>query len=233
LCGCRILEYSKPEQPPHDAELYAAYRQTELKASSSYDVLTTIHQPQYELLSQSKSVIASWGQKRKGYKVWFNMVAFDENELTAKRKYIFIVDDRRNLLEEPRKDLSFDCEMVLDRSVIHAPYANESARRIAILRRVRKNADKDRAEVGSDNRMLDVSGMLVNQALDAVLVELDSSPVLALKLSDPAGTDFSHINLGRGKIQTLVENSVVTVKIRLGSPAKKWKKSLREAAREK
>jgi hypothetical protein len=89
------------------------------------------------------------------------MVAFDENELTAKRKYIFIVDDRRNLLEEPRKDLSFDCEMVLDRSVIHAPYANESARRIAILRRVRKNADKDRAEVGSDNRMLDRPALIL------------------------------------------------------------------------
>ncbi|MHC4665570.1 MAG: hypothetical protein ACYS9T_06380 [Planctomycetota bacterium] len=227
------MEYFKPEKPPYEAELYVAYWRTELKVSSSYDVLTAIHQPQYELLSQSKSVIASWGQKKKGYKVGFNMVAFDENELTAKRKYIFIVDDRRNLLEEPRKDLSFDCEMVLERSVIHAPYANENARRIAILKRVKENARKDRGEVGSDNKMLDISGMLVNQALEAVLVELDSSPALASKLSEPAGVDFSHINLGRGKIQILVENNVATVKMRLGSPAKKWEKSLGEAAEEK
>ncbi|MHC4604369.1 MAG: hypothetical protein ACYS6W_13675, partial [Planctomycetota bacterium] len=217
LCGCAIVEYFKPEGPPYDEELSQRYNRTKLKESSSADVLTAIHMPEYELLSQSTSVIASSGQKKKGHKIWFNMVAFDENELTAKRKYLSIVDDRPNILEEPRKYFSFDCEKVLESEVLEEPYANENTRRIAILKQVLANVRKDIGEVSSDNKMLAVSGMLINQALETVLVKLDSSPVLATKLSEPGGVDFSHINLGRGKIQMLVEDDIVTVKMRLGS----------------
>jgi len=224
LCGCAIVDYFKPEGPPYDEELFERYNSTKLKESNSADVLVAIHRPEYELLSQSTSVIASSGQKKKGHKIWFNMVSFDENELTAKRKYIFIVDDRPNILEEPRKYFSFDCEMVLESEIREEPYANENARRIAILKQVLANVRKDVGEVGSDNKMLDVSGMLINQALETVLVKLDSSPVLATKLSESAGLDFSHINLGGGKIQMLVDDDIVTVKMRLGSLVKNFEK---------
>jgi len=220
LCGCSVVEYFKPEKPPYDQELYESYNQTKLKISSSADVLATIHKPEYELLSQSKSVIASLGQKKKGYKTWLNMVAFDEDELTAKRRYIFIVDDRPNLMEEPRKKLSFDCEMVLEGEVLDRPYANENERRIAILRQLLENVRKDVDEVGTDNRMVAISGMMTNQALETVLVKLDSSPVLASRLSESAGVDFSHISLGKGKIQALMEDDIIKVKMRLGSAVK-------------
>jgi hypothetical protein len=226
--GCSIVEYFKPEGPPYDVELYHVYDQTKLKVSTSADVLVTIHRPEYELLSHSESVIASVGQKKKGRKTWCNMVAFDENELTANRKYLLIVDDRPNLLEEPRKSLSFDCEMVLERQILAEPYASENARRIAILKRVRENTGRDKDEVGPDNNMLDICGMLANQALEAALVKLDSSPVLASKLDEPAGVDFSHINLGRGKIRMLFEDDIVKVKMRLGRLIKKWEKSPEE-----
>ena len=224
LYGCSVLEYFQPERPPYDEQLSECYRRTKLKESSSADVLAAIHIPEYELLSQSKSVVASSGQKKKGHKIWFNMVAFDENELTAKRKYLFIVDDRPNILEDPKKELSFDCEMVLESEVLEKPYANENARRIAILNQVLANVRRDIDEVGQDNKMLDVGGMLINQALETVLVKLDSSPALATRLNEPAGVDFSHINLGRGKIQMLVENDIVKVKMRLGSLVKKFEK---------
>jgi len=230
LFGCSVLEYFKPEKPPYDHELYESYNQIRLKISSSADVLSTIHRPEYELLSQSKSVVASLGQKKKGYKIWFNMAAFDENELTARRKYIFIVDDRRNLLEETRKSVSFDCEIALESKVLDEPYANENARRIAILKQVLENVRRDKDEVGSDNKMLDICGMLINQALEAALVRLDSSPVLASKLSEPAGIAFSHINLDRGRIQMLIRGDIVKVKMRLGRLVKKWEKSLKKAA---
>jgi len=230
LCGCRYLEPFEPEKPPYDQELYEVYDRTILTLSSSADVLMNIHKPEYrELLSQSESVVASLGQKKKGRKLWFNMVAFDENKLTAKRKYIFIVDDKPNIMEEPRKNLSFDCEMVLGTEVLDTPYANENARRIAILRRVQENVRKDKDEVGLDNKTLDVCGMMANQALGAALVKLDSSPVLASKFSDPAGVDFSHINLGKGRIQMLVEDDIVKVKMRLGSAVKKWDTSIEKA----
>ena len=222
--GCSVVEYFKPEKPPYDQELYESYNQTKLKISSSSDVLATIHKPEYEMLSQSKSVIASLGQKKKGYKTWLNMVAFDENELTAKQKYIFIVDDSPNLMEEPRKNLSFDCEMVLEDEVLNRPYANENERRIAILRQVLENIRKDIDEVGIDNRMVAISGMMINQALETVLVKMDSSPVLASKLNEPGGVDFSHISLGNGKIQALMEDDIIKIKIRLGSAAKQFEK---------
>jgi hypothetical protein len=188
------------------------------------DVLATIHKSEREVLSQSRSVIASAGQKKKGRKIWLIMVAFDETGSTARRKYILITDDRPNLMEDARKSLTFDCEMVLDSEVLDEPYADENARRIAILRRVLENARDDTGEVGPDNKTLDICGMLTKQALAAVLVELDSSPVLASKLSDPAGLDFSHLSFGKGKVQMLVDDDIVKVKMRLGRLVKHFEK---------
>ncbi len=224
LYGCSVLEFFQPEGPPYDEQLSQRYHRTKLKESSSADVLTAIHKHELELLSRSTSVVAVSGQKKKGHKMWFNMVAFDENEPAAKRKYLFIVDDRPNILEEPRKHLRFDCEMVLESEVLEKPYTDENARRIAILKQVLANVRRDIDEVSSDNKMLDTGGMLINQALETVLVKLDSSPVLATRLSEPAGVDFSHINLGRGKIQMLVEDDIVTVKMRLGALVKNFEK---------
>jgi hypothetical protein len=220
--GCRYFDSWGREKPPYDAQFHESYEQTLLRMSSSAEVLTTIHIPESELLSQSKSVVASVGQKENGYKTWLKMVAFDENRLTAKRKYLMIVDDRLDLMEQPKKSMSLDCEMVMDREILDNPYANENARRIAVLREVLQNARRDSGEVGPDNKTIDICGMLINQALEAALAELDSSPALAVKLSQPVGLDFSHITFGRGKIQMLVHLDVVKVKMRLGRLVKNW-----------
>jgi len=218
LCSCSIGDYFEPLVPPYDKELSASYRQTKLKESNSADVLTTIHKPEYEMLSQSKSVIASIGQKKKGHKIWCNIVAFDENELTAKRKCFFLVDEKaKNLLIWPGRRLIFDSEMVLETEVLDEPYANENARRIAILRRVLENIRGDVDEVATDNKMIGVCGMLINQTLETVLQKLDESPVLASKLSDADGFGFDHITLGKGNITMSVTDDIVNVKVRLGS----------------
>ena len=80
----------------------------------------------------------------------------------------------------------------------------------------------DIAEVGQDNKMLNDSGMMVNQALGTVLVKLDSSPTLASRLHEPAGLLFDHVSFGKGKIQMVVTYDIVTVKIRLGSLVRKF-----------
>ena len=218
LCGCAVRGFLMPERPPYDAEIAQSYSQTELKISTSADVLATIHKPEYELLSQSRSVIASVGQKKKGREIWLNMVAFDENELTAIRKYFFVIDEKPKglmMLIRPRRKLMFDSEMILQADVLDEPYANENARRIAILKRVLENARKDIKEVSPDNKMIVVCGMLINQSLEASLVELNSSPVLASRLSEPAGVEFSHMTLDKGKIQMVVADDIVSVKIRM------------------
>ncbi|MHC4498608.1 MAG: hypothetical protein ACYS21_05780 [Planctomycetota bacterium] len=226
--GCSWLEYVKKDKPPSDAELYSSYYQTVLQVSTSRDVLSAIHRPEYELLSYSTSVVASIGQKRKGRKIWFNMVAFDESSLTARRKYIFITDDRPNPMEEPRQDLIFDCEAVLDPAIFAKPYASETARRIAILEQVQKDVRKDVSEVGADNKMLDTCGMMVNQAFGAALVKLEGSPAAAWRLTEPGGAEFSHINLDRGRIQLTLKDNTVIVKMRLGRQVQMWEEALEE-----
>ena len=237
LCGCvavDVAEFFTPAGPPDCNEAYEGYYKTELKTSNSADVLTMINLPEYELLSQSKSVVASVGQKKKGYKTWFKMVAFDENEMTARRKYFFVVDERpKALFVEPWEGVRFDSEVVLESEVLDEPYADENARRIAILRWVLENFRKDIDEVEQDNKTLAISGMLVNQAFEAVLVKLDSSPALATELSDEGGLGFEHISFDKGKIRMVIADDIVSIKIRLGSFTKKLKISFEEDIVEK
>ena len=227
LCSCTFFDvktFALPEGPPSYRQLLDNYRQTKLKTSGAADVLAM---SQSGLLSQSKSVIAVSGQKKEGYKSWFSMVAFDENELTAQRKYLFVVDERpKFLFVEPWEALSFDCEMVLARELLDKPYANENAKRIAVLKQVKENASKDVHELGLDNKNLAVSGMMINQALQTALVKLDSSPSLAGALSEEQGLEFEHISFDKGRLRMLLADDIVSVRVRLGSLVKKYKVSL-------
>lgn len=237
LSGCSVYEYLKPEKRPYDVQLYEIYSRTQLRVSTVSDVKAfgIAYQPENELLSQSESVIASQGQKRKGTKIWFNMVSFDQNKQTVNRKYIFIVNDKINLLEDPKKHLSFDCAMVLESEDLIGPYANENAFRIALLKRIKQNIRADINQVASDNKMLDICGMMVNQSFEAAQVKLNSSGVYASKLKNPAGMEFSHMSFDKGRIRLLFESDkevneliagdIVSVKLRLGKAAKKMAKS--------
>jgi hypothetical protein len=216
LCGCSYVEPAGSLLPPYEDA--SGYRQTKLKESSSADVLAVITKPKDELLSQSKSVVASLGHKKGGHKLWCNMVAFDENELTAKRKCFFLVDEKaESFLMWPKRRLIFDTEMVLEAEVLDEPYANENARRIAILRQVMESTRQDVDEVTPDNKMIGICGGLINQTLTTVLQRLEESPVLASKLSDDKGFGFDHITLGKGNIAMNVTDDIVKVKVRLGS----------------
>lgn len=218
LCGCAAVDYVKPEGPPYEKQLTQSYYQTRLNVSTSADVLTTIHKPEFELLSQSKSVVASSGQKKKGHKIWLKMVAFDENDLTAKRKYFFVVDEKpKSLWVQPKRRLRFDGKMALEAEVFDEPYANESARRIAILRQVLRNVRKDIDEVGPQDKNLITCGMLISQTLETILVKLDASSELASRLSTTKGLDFDHITLGAGIVWMSVIGDTVNVRIKVSS----------------
>jgi hypothetical protein len=218
LCGCAVVDYFKPEKPPYDEQLSESYENTILKVSRAADVLAVIHKPQYELLTQSKSVIASSGQKKKGHEIWFNMVAFDENALTAKRKYFFLVDEKpKSFWVQPKRKLQFDSEMVMGPELFNEPYVNDNAKRIAILRKVLANAHGDIYDVGADDKNLSICVALINQTMNTILVKLESSPVLATRLNPSGGLDFDHITLGAGKIWLGAAGDIVNVRIRVDS----------------
>jgi len=93
-----------------------------------------------------------------------------------------------------------------------------------VLKNVLDNLQKDAAELvgdvnapGQDNRMLDVSVMLIKQVFETALLDLDGSPVSATKLSDPNGVEFDHLNFGAGRIRVQAEGNTVIVRIRLGA----------------
>lgn len=214
LCGCSVGE--QIASSPSEKEVSSAYNQTTLKESTSADVLEVIAKPEGGLISQSKSIIASQGTNKKGYKLWFSMVAFDENALTAKRKSFFVVDEKKeSLLIWPRRKLVFNAEMVLEPKVLDEPYANENARQVAILKQVTEDMRKDVAEISPDNKKIAICGGLINQTLGTVLYRLEESPVLASKLSDPNGFEFDHMTLGKGHITMNVTDDIAEVKVKL------------------
>ena len=234
LCGCSVDQYFQPQELSYE-KLAASYYQTRLKASSTLDVLGSLRKPEYEsathLLSQSDTALASLGQSEKGYKTWFTMVTFDEHNLTAQRKYFYLVDERAKMsltrferyFIPPSRGLIFDCQVLPQADVLDRPYITEEARQIAILKQVAENLRKDIDELGEvtdelsqGNQMLAVSGMLMNQVFEAILLELDKSPILAKGLSDKSGVEFNHMSFDKGGIRMAVDGGIVTLNIRLG-----------------
>jgi hypothetical protein len=226
VAGCSFFGLFVPEGPPSNKEILSLYRQTVLKQSTSSEVLSRFGTPEYALLSQSKSIVALCGDKKKGRKMWFNMVSFDENELIAKRKYVFISDERpKQLFVTPWEGVDFGCQMVLSKELLDEPYANENARRIAILKQVEADTRKDTSEVGADNVMLSLCGMMAGQGMGSLRTKLDSSPAFASRLSEPNGVEFEHMSFDKGKLRMVIDNDIVTVRMRLGAFEKRGKLS--------
>jgi len=214
-------------------ELSTPYNRITLKKSLTLDAIPKIRRFKdergsflagIETVSHSDRVVASLGQSRDESRTWFNMVTFDLYRLNVIRKYFFVVDDKAESFgNRSRRGLRFDCEMVLGKEVLDEHYASENLRRIAIIRYVLAQMHKDIKELGDDvdvpdqyNKKLDVCGMLINQALELILVKLDSSPVLATKLDSDDGVDFDHINFGKGNVRMVFVNDTVAVQIFFG-----------------
>jgi len=235
LGGCSVMSpWAKARQLSYQEKLSAPYDRIMVTQSIIHDTVPKIQRLQdelgpglaeAELISHSENVVISLGQSKDGFQTWFNMVTFQENELNAVRKYFFFVDDKARSFElRSSRGLRFDCEMVIAEEMLAEPGTTENAQRIAMLRNVLDNFHKDINELRDDkdkpeqgNKMHDICRMLINQAFEAILRELDSSPVLATRLSQPGGVEFNHINFDKGKIQMIVRGNVVMVKIRLGA----------------
>ena len=107
--------------------------------------------------------------------------------------------------------------------ILDAPYANENARRIAILKNVEADTRKDTGEVGADNAMLTVCGMMTGQAMGSLLTKLDISPAMASRFGEPNGLEFEHTSFDKGRLRMVIDNDIVTVRMQLGSFMKRGK----------
>ena len=217
------LELVTPEGPPDTKATYSGYHKTELKKSTSAEVLNIIHLPEYEFLTQSESVIVTSGKKKRGHKAWFKMVAFDEDSLLARRKYLFVEDERPKtlLFTEPWEYAVLDCQIVLDREILDEPYGSEDERRIAVIREIKELFNTDISEVKEQYQLLVQLGPMVNQCFESALVQLDRSPVFARLLNTKEGIEFYHNSLDKGRIRMVIEDDVVTMRIMAGSIVKR------------
>jgi hypothetical protein len=224
LPGCSVVNLVKIEGPPSNAEIISGYYDITLKVSSATDSLDEILLPEYELLSQTKRIIAASGQKKDGYKSWLKVAAFDENEKAAKRKYLVIEDEKpKTLFAQPKASAYIECQLIIDKELQDTPYSNQPAKLLAVLNSLRKTTARDIAEVSADNKTIRSCGGLLNQALTAAITHLETSPAQAAQLNTDTGVSFSHPSLNEGKIQMGIDHDIATVQIKLGSYVQKWK----------
>jgi hypothetical protein len=241
LSGCTVLGYLPPEKLPY-AQLAIPYNSTQLKTSTTLEVLNVGRSPAYQfkpsevgevLLTQSDTIVAFSGRSKDSRKSWLNMIVFDEYRLTATRKYFFAVDERAELapttrgqyLIPPRRGILFDCQFIIGPDILSTPYATEEAQKIATIRWLAGQFKTDMTALlgGKDNpargsALVSTCGMMVNQMLAGLLVTLDKSPGLAQNLGSEQGVEFPHIALGNGRVQMLVQDDVATMRIRVNFP---------------
>ena len=224
------------------AKLARPYQQTSLQRSNTLEVLALADSDDYrfdpnavgmQLLSQSDTIVAASGQSADARKTWVNLVAFDRQRMTARRKYFFCSDetavvtplDLVALLGGGRNGLLFDAQLVLDASIRATPYATEEARQVAIVRWVAEQFEEDvnrLTDPGESSIVADelaaLSRMMMRQVFQGVLVTLERSPGLARGLSSAKGVGFEHISMGKGQIQMFSTRHAVAVRIRVNLP---------------
>ncbi len=204
-----------------DKDVFGRYYVTTLKFSTAADVLGNVGSNDKELVSQTASVVASWGEDEDSGQLWFNVVAFDEANLTAVRKYALFMDENVGYdIITPKQQLRFDAQSAADVRILTEPFDNENARRIAILKDINKNFNADTHEVILEDADLSSGVWMTKHVFATILTKLDRSPALASRLPFEEGMAFDHLNLGAGRIRMLIRDDIVTVKIKVGESSK-------------
>ncbi len=241
LCGCAAKGYVSPDRLTY-AKLAFPYAHTQLKTSASLDVLNLARAPEYQfeqgtadelLLTQSDTAVAFSGRTPDRRKFWLTLVVFDEYRLTATRKYFFLVDERAETAPTgktqyfvpPRRGLVFDSEFVIDTEILTTPYATEEAQKIAMIRWLAEQFQKDMTTlIGSSDApargssLLPTAGMMMRQTFTGLLVELDKSPGLAQTLADARGMEFPHISMNKGRARLITQGDLAAMTLRVNFP---------------
>ena len=217
LCAMLLMTGCQ-SQPKHEG-IFERYYLTTLNVSNSADVMSAIRDDEdAELISQSESVIASWGEKKKTSIAWFNAIAFDEENMTAVRKYGFVVDEKaKSYYAFSVLNMRFDAELIMSPDVLEAPYANANAKKIAVIREVLDRFDADIMQITGDSQILDSSSLKIRQVLKGILYQMDHSPALAARLHEFEGMKFDEMNFGKGRVRMLIEGNTIKLKIKVGS----------------
>lgn len=227
ISGCGIeepLERMWFEDPPYTNQQPEAYRVIKVNKTTSAEVLEMVKHHYRELISQSESTVACWGEKKDTSQFWITMVSFDEEKSTVARKYFMAVDEKAWHLHNESQNLRFDSKIVMDKKVLSEPYTSENERRIAIFKKVIEITRDDFSEVKQDARVLNTGAMMSNQMFERIRYVLNESPALAARMAEPNGMDYKSLNFDKSRAALYIDdtNNVVTTKIRIGDVDRLW-----------
>ncbi len=222
--------------PPDKNKVFNRYDSIVLGKDTSATVLQKLYNKSLdkeEYLSQSESVVAKWAQRGKydplliqrgAYAVvWFNIVAFDEESMTAKRKYAFLSDEDSPgwwaLLGASSQKMRFDMEMIMDDGVLDQPYTSASDKWIAIIEESKKLYLDDARDIRKDSHAIDSISLLINETFNQILMQIKNSPALTQRIDQASGLSFDHSVLNEGRLLIVIDaaSKTVDVKIKLGS----------------
>lgn len=219
IIAAATLVLSGCSSPPDSYQpVFDRFYSTTLKLSTSSDVLAMIQNPESEMLSQSESVVAAWGVKERNNRThWFNMVAFDEEQMNAVRKYGFILEEVHwGWNRQPAPALRLDAQYVMDADTLEAPYAGNNEKMIEVMKAAMDLFSADAQEVVLDSQSFRNSTIMVKQAFNSALIKLGHSPAYAAKLPLMEGMMFDHPTLGQSHIRMIIEDDIVKIKIKSG-----------------
>lgn len=242
VCGCSLPQpkaFVPPGTLPYQ-DIAATYHNTAIKQSSTLDVLRTMQDQQgqlnpkqvgRELVCQSDTLVASSGQSRDKLKNWFTLFSFDEQSMTANRKYFMCLDERtlvtptepQKPLFLPRQTLVFNSQLVVT-DLVQQDFSSEQARDIALLESIARNLRNDlnhfNASTGlseNGNHIMTCIGLYMNTVFQQALMELNRSPYLANNL-DKEGLIFDHMTLDRGRVQMILQGDILVSRVEMGLP---------------
>jgi hypothetical protein len=240
VCGC---SWHKPFVPPGTLpyqDIAATYHSASIKQSSTLDVLRTMQTQQgllnpkhvgRELINQSDTLVASSGQSKDKRKNWFTLFSFDEQSMTANRKYFMCLDENtlvtpsepQKSLYFPRKTLVFNSQLVVT-DLVNQDFSSEQARDIALLESIARNLRSDITTFDAStrtsengNHIITSIGLYMNTVFQQALRELNRSPYLANDLGHQ-GMIFDHMTLNKGRIQMILQGDVLVSRVEMGLP---------------
>ncbi|MCK4997902.1 MAG: hypothetical protein KAS23_00150 [Anaerohalosphaera sp.] len=217
LTACIVITTGCQDIEQQNDEVFSRYYLTSLKWSKSADVLPELTRD-CEIITQNESVVASWNQKDDSSQIWFNIVTFDEEKLTANRKYAFMVDEKaKGFAIAPTQKLRFDAELVLPADILNEAYTSENEKRISVMKYIRTIFAEDIGQLSPDSKELEAAGMLVINSLNQCIYPLEQTPGLAKQLPKESGMEFDHMNFDAGRVRMLINDDTAKIKIKIGS----------------
>ncbi len=220
ISGCGYLEEPVDRMSfgpsPQTAELPENYFAIDVGQSTAAEVLEVINRPDCELMSQSESSIVSWGNGKKGYRMWLTMASFAEEDVTVTRKYFLAVDEKSYHLFAEDQKLFFAFEGIIDSELLDRNFTSRDQRKIAVFNRIFENFKDDIRSLVSDGETLRSSDLTVRQTLNGIVNKLEQSPSLASKLVEKDGLKFDHMTMGPGKVRMIILDDRAELMVKIG-----------------